>query len=41
LAKGLENEPWVDEFDAFVLKQVAMDRFSGCVLVAQGDTPIF
>jgi len=37
----MESEPWVDELDAFVLKQVAADRFSGCVLVAHQGTPIF
>jgi CubicO group peptidase (beta-lactamase class C family) len=41
LVKSLKSEPWVDELDAYVLKQVAADRFSGCILVAQGDTPIF
>lgn len=39
--RGLESKPWFDELDAFVLKQVAADRFSGCVLIAQGEAPIF
>jgi len=37
----VKSEPWVEELDAFILKQVAADSFSGCVLVAQGETPIF
>ena len=41
LVGSMKSEHWVDELDAFVLKQVAADRFSGCVLIAQGDTPIF
>jgi CubicO group peptidase (beta-lactamase class C family) len=37
----LESRLWLDELDAFIQKQAAVDRFSGCVLIAQGETPIF
>jgi D-alanyl-D-alanine carboxypeptidase len=39
--RSLEGKPWLNDLDAFVQKQVAADRFSGCVLIAQGETPIF
>ena len=37
----MESRLWFDEFDAFLQKQVAADKFSGCVLVARAETPIF
>jgi len=37
----LESRLWFDEFDAFLQKQVTADKFSGCVLVARAETPIF
>jgi CubicO group peptidase (beta-lactamase class C family) len=37
----LVSRPWFDELDAFVQKQVAADRFSGCVLIGKGEKPVF
>jgi len=37
----LETKPWLDELDVFIEKQVAADKFSGCVLIAQREKLIF
>jgi len=41
LVSDLGSESWFRQLDAFMQKQVAADRFSGCLLIAQEKTPIF
>ncbi len=41
LVRNLKGKSWVRQLDAFLQKQVAADKFSGCVLIAQDETPIF
>jgi len=37
----LRSESMVKQLDVFIRKQVATDEFSGCVLVAQDEEPVF
>ena len=41
LVRILKGKSWVRQLDTFLQKQVAADKFSGCVLIAQDETPIF
>jgi len=41
LVRNLKSKSWVRQLDAFLQKQVAADKFSGCVLIAKDEMPIF